>query len=230
MSYSIEQTAHEIVLKPVGAAKGTVIWLHGLGADGHDFVPIVAALALPATLALKFVFPHAPERPITLNGGYRMRGWYDIAGLTLDAKEDVAGIGESEQRVRDYIAREQAQGTAPEKIVLAGFSQGSAIAIHTALRYSQPLAGLIALSGYLLQKDALAIERSTANKYVPIFMAHGDYDDVVPPVLAQKSLDVLQRHGYQVEWHSYPIGHEVSPQEVADIAQWLRRVFTPGAD
>jgi phospholipase/carboxylesterase len=225
MSYSIEQTAHEIVLTPAGAARGTVIWLHGLGADGHDFVPIVSALALPASLMLKFVFPHAPERPITLNGGYRMRGWYDITGLNLDAKEDLVGIGESQQRVRDYIVREQARGMAADKIVLAGFSQGSAIAIHTALRYTQRLAGLIALSGYLLQKDTLALEGSAANKGIPLFMAHGDYDDVVPPVLAQMSLDVLQRHGYRVEWHAYPIAHEVSAQEVADIALWLGKVF-----
>jgi phospholipase/carboxylesterase len=225
MNYSIEQTAHEVVLVPAGQSRGTVIWMHGLGADGHDFVPIVSALQLPATLPLKFVFPHATERAVTVNGGYRMRAWYDITALTLDAKEDGAGIRESEQRVHDYIAREEAQGTQPEKIVLAGFSQGSAIAIHTALRYPRRLAGLIALSGYLLERDKLALHASAVNKDLPFFMAHGRSDTVVPPGLAEMSRNALQQQGYRIEWHVYPIAHEVSPEEVADIAAWLRKVF-----
>lgn len=224
MNYSIDQTANEIVLTPAARVRGTVIWLHGLGADGHDFVPIAAALELPTTLPLKFIFPHAPERPITLNGGYRMRAWYDISGLALDAKEDVAGISESEQRVRSYIDREGALGIAPENIVLAGFSQGSAIAIHTALRFPQRLAGLIALSGYLLQRDKLSLHGSAANKELPIFMAHGEYDDIVPLALADMSRNLIVQQGYGVGWHGYPMGHEVSPQEVADIAQWLGKV------
>ena len=225
MNYSIDQTATDIVLTPAARARGTVIWLHGLGADGHDFVPIASALELPTTLPLKFIFPHASERPITLNGGYRMRAWYDIAGLALDAKEDVAGISESEQRVHSYIDREGALGIPPENIVLAGFSQGSAIAIHTALRFPQRLAGLIALSGYLLQRDKLSLQGSAANKELPIFMAHGEYDDIVPRALADMSRNLIVQQGYRVEWHAYPIGHEVSPQEVADIAQWIGKVL-----
>ena len=225
MHYSIQQTADEVVLMPASAAVGTVIWMHGLGADGHDFVPIADALELPAATPLKFVFPHAAERAVTVNGGYRMRAWYDITALTLDAKEDAIGIRESEERIHGYIAREQALGIPSEKIVLAGFSQGSAIAIHTALRFPQRLAGLMALSGYLLERDKLAAQATDANRNVPFFMAHGRYDDVVPLALAELSRGILAAQGYRIEWHTYPIGHEVSQQEVEEIAPWLASVF-----
>jgi phospholipase/carboxylesterase len=204
----------------------SVIWLHGLGADGHDFAPIVPELRLPAGLPVRFVFPHAPVRPITLNGGYPMRGWYDIAELNfLNRKEDEAGIRASEAEVARLVRRENARGIPTRRIVLAGFSQGGAITLHAGLRYPERLAGLMALSTYLPLADKAEAERGSANADVPVFMAHGTADAIVPFMAGEVSRQRLEALGYGVEFRSYPMQHSVHPQEVADIAGWLRRVL-----
>lgn len=203
-------------------AAASVIWLHGLGADGWDFYPIVPELGLPAGLLVRFVFPHAPHRAVTLNGGMTMRAWYDIAALDLDARShDAAGIRASEALVRGFVEREIARGVAPGRIVLAGFSQGGALAIHAALRAPWRLAGAIALSCYLLLPDELEGTRSEAGAGLPFFMAHGTADPVVPYAAGELARDALRAAGYPVEWKSYPIPHGVSPQEIADVGGWL---------
>lgn len=208
---------HETAANP----RWSVIWLHGLGADGHDFAPIVPELVAPGWPALRFVFPHAPVRPVTVNGGMAMRAWYDIKGLDIASQEDEAGIRASIAAVRALIAREQARGVAPGRIVLAGFSQGGAIALAGGLRLDEPLAGIIALSTYLPLAGSLAAERSAANAAVPIFQAHGQADPVVPLALGSASRDALLALGYRVDWHVYPMGHAVCPQEIADLRAWL---------
>ena len=208
---------HETAANP----RWSVIWLHGLGADGHDFAPIVPELVAPGWPALRFVFPHAPVRPVTVNGGMAMRAWYDIKGLDIASQEDEAGIRASIAAVRALIAREQARGVAPGQIVLAGFSQGGAIALAGGLRLDEPLAGIIALSTYLPLAGSLAAERSAANAAVPIFQAHGQADPVVPLALGSASRDALLALGYRVDWHVYPMGHAVCPQEIADLRAWL---------
>jgi phospholipase/carboxylesterase len=202
-----------------------VIWLHGLGADGHDFEPIVPELVRPGERALRFVFPHAPVRPVTLNGGYPMRAWYDIMALERGAAQDEAGIRASQQTITTLIARENERGIATEHIVLAGFSQGGALALYAGTRYPQRLAGIMGLSCYLLQGARLVAERTAANQSTPVFMAHGSQDPVVAPVLGEEARRQLLAAGYAVEWHSYSMPHSVSPQEVADIGAWLRRVL-----
>ena len=198
----------------------TVILLHGLGADGHDFEPIVPELQLPESLPIRFVFPHAPERPVTINGGMRMRAWYDI--VTLDGSQpDVESIEASSALVRQLVAREIERGIPASRIVLAGFSQGGAIALHTALRYPERLAGVLALSTYLPLADRVPDERSEANLGLPIFMAHGTYDGMIRIDIAEYSSNQLAWFGYPVEWHTYPIQHAVNHQEIADIGQWL---------
>jgi phospholipase/carboxylesterase len=206
-----------------GAAEATVIWLHGLGADGHDFEPIVPELGLPPTLRLRFVFPHAPVQPVTINGGLAMRAWYDI---TNDGRQDAAGIRASQQRVEALIEREKSRGVAPARIVLAGFSQGGAIALHTGLRHPERLAGILALSTYLPLADTLAAEAHPANREVPIFMAHGTEDPLIPLARARASRDALRALGYQVEWHEYPMPHSVCAEEIAHIGAWLTRVLS----
>ena len=201
-----------------------VIWLHGLGADGHDFEPVVPELRLPASLAVRFVFPHAPVRPVTINNGMRMRAWYDILELG-GGKEDEAGIRASQQLLESLIARESARGVAPRRVVLAGFSQGGAIALQTALRYRERLAGTLALSTYLPLAAKLDAERSAAGREVPIFMAHGTHDPMISPDHARRSRDALVALGYPVEWREYPMPHSVCAQEIADIAAWLTRVL-----
>jgi phospholipase/carboxylesterase len=208
---------HETAANP----RWSVIWLHGLGADGHDFAPIVPELVAPGWPALRFVFPHAPVRPVTVNGGMAMRAWYDIKGLDIASQEDEAGIRASIAAVRALIAREQARGVAPGQIVLAGFSQGGAIALAGGLRLDESLAGIIALSTYLPLAGSLAAERSAANAAVPIFQAHGQADPVVPLALGSASRDALLALGYRVDWHVYPMGHAVCPQEIADLRAWL---------
>ena len=204
----------------------SVIWLHGLGADGHDFEPIVPELRLPASLPVRFLFPHAPVRPITLNGGYPMRGWYDIYDLNfLNRREDAAGILASEAEVGKLIRRENARGIATSRIVLAGFSQGGAITLHAGLRYPERLAGLLALSTYLPLADRLADERSEANRDTPLFMAHGSGDNVVPFQAGEVSFQRLAALGQPGEFHRYPMMHAVHPQEIADIGAWLGRVL-----
>jgi phospholipase/carboxylesterase len=204
----------------------SVIWLHGLGADGHDFEPVVPMLGLPPGLGVRFVFPHAPVRPVTLNGGMAMRAWYDIASLTASRDQDEAGIAASSELVHALVAREVQRGIPVERQVIAGFSQGAAMALHTGLRYPQRLAGIIALSGYLLLPDRLAAEGSAANREVPVFMAHGSHDPVVAFDYGHRSAQFLQQAGYPVEWHSYPIPHSVSPNELTDIGGFLAGCFS----
>lgn len=198
-----------------------VVWLHGLGADGNDFVPILPQLVQPEWPPLRFVFPHAPIRPITLNGGLPMRGWYDIAGFDLAAKQDEAGIRASIAEVETLLAREVARGVPPEHLVLAGFSQGGAIALAAGLRHARRLAGIVALSTYLPVADQTGAERSAANARTPIFMGHGAFDPVVPQPLGERSRDRLREWAYAVHWHSYPMAHQVCPPEIADLADWL---------
>jgi phospholipase/carboxylesterase len=196
-----------------------VIWLHGLGADGHDFEPIVPELGL--RIPVRFVFPHAPVRPVTVNGGMPMRAWYDILGWGHHVREDAAGMGASAAAVTRLIDREVERGIAADHVVLAGFSQGGAIALHTALREPRPLAGVLALSTYLPLADTLEAERSVANSGVPIFMAHGTDDGVLPLSLAETSRRRLEGLGYGVDWHVYPMAHSVSMEEIRAIGAWL---------
>jgi phospholipase/carboxylesterase len=202
-----------------------VIWLHGLGADGNDFVPIVQELPLEGCPPVRFIFPHANVIPVTVNNGYKMRAWYDIMGADLVRREDEAGLRASEAAVAELIDAQVARGIAPERIVLAGFSQGCAMTLQTGLRYPQRLAGLMCLSGYLPLAGMLAAERSEANRDVPVFMAHGSSDGVVPIARAIASRDALQALGYAVDWHAYPMPHSVCPQEIGDIAAWMQRVL-----
>ena len=202
-----------------------VIWLHGLGADGHDFEPIVPQLLRPEWPALRFVFPHAPVTPITLNGGLPMRAWYDIAGFDLAQRQDEAGIRASITSVESLIAREMERGVPIANIVLIGFSQGGAIALAAGLRHASTLAAIVALSSYLPIAEVTAGERHAANTATPIFMGHGAFDPVVPRYLGERSRDRLRDWGYQVDWHSYPMAHQVCPQEIADLADFLGHCF-----
>ena len=201
------------------APRLAVLWLHGLGADGHDFEPIVPELRL--RLPVRFVFPHAPVRPVTINGGMQMRAWYDILGFDRRAKEDSAGIRASAAAVTELVDREIERGMPAERIVLAGFSQGGAIALHTALRDPRPLAGVLALSTYLPLAATLASERSAANASIPLFMAHGTDDPVLSFELAETSRLALEALGYDVDWHAYPMEHSVCMDEVRAIGAWL---------
>jgi phospholipase/carboxylesterase len=201
--------------------QGSVIWLHGLGADGHDFEPIVPELRLPEELALRFVFPHAPMRPVTINGGIKMRAWFDILSLDRDGLADEAGVRESTATLEALIQREIERGIDASNIVIAGFSQGGAIAMHAALRSKQKLAGLMALSTYL----PLASELGDDIVKLPIFMAHGTFDPVLPMALGRESADLLLAKGLDVEWHDYPMAHAVCAEEIEDIRRWLLTVF-----
>lgn len=202
-----------------------VIWLHGLGADGHDFAGLVPELDLSGCPPIRFIFPHAPSMPVTVNGGYVMPAWYDIRGADLLSRQDDAGIRTSEQAIHALIAREIARGIAAEHIVLAGFSQGSAMALHTGLRYPHTLAGIVALSGYLPLAETFAAERAAANARTPVFMAHGSQDPVVLPVRGEASRDLLTGLDYDVQWHSYPMPHSVHPREIIDISAFLTDVL-----
>ena len=203
----------------------SVIWLHGLGADGNDFAPIVPELRLPASLPVRFVFPHAPVQPVTINGGMAMRSWYDILVPNLVRIEDEKGIRLSEQAVRALIDREISRGIPAERIVLAGFSQGCAMTLHTGLRTPYKLAGLMGLSGYLPLLDLADKDLHPANVKTPVFMAHGTYDPVVTIDRAEASLKKMTELGFAVEWHTYPMPHSVCPEEVSDIAAFLRKVL-----
>jgi phospholipase/carboxylesterase len=202
----------------------TVIWMHGLGADGWDFVPIVRELPLPEELALRFIFPHAPVRRVTINGGMEMRAWYDIAMSDIARLPDERGIRDSQKQVEELIARERTRGIPSNRVVLAGFSQGGAIALQTGLRYSEPLAGIAALSTYLTLEESLPTEAAAANKAVPILMAHGTQDEIIPLRLAEASRSALQARGYEVEWHTWPMPHSVCAEEVEALASFLMRV------
>ena len=218
----IIESTESVQLEPAAPANAAVIWLHGLGADGGDFVPLVPQLRLPAAISARFIFPHAPLRPVTINGGMRMRAWYDIVSLTRGDQQDEAGIRDSAAIVQALIEREAAAGLPHSRIVLAGFSQGGAIALHAGLRQDEPLAGILALSTYLPLHQRIAAELSTAGRATPILMCHGLYDNVLPLALGSGSRDSLRQLGCQVEWRDYPMQHEVCAEEVGDISAWLR--------
>lgn len=224
MTTTLETIELETAKNPTAA----VIWMHGLGADGNDFVPIVNELDLAGAPGIRFVFPHAPTRPVTINNGYMMRAWYDISFGDLEGKTrraDEKGLRESQAQIGELIAREQSRGISASKIVLAGFSQGGAIALQTGLRHPETLAGVMALSTYLPLADSFAAEASAANRATPVFMAHGTHDPVVPYSMGNQSRQFLQQAGYAVEWHEYPMQHSVCLEEVADIGRWLVAVL-----
>ncbi len=207
-------------------AQASVIWLHGLGANGHDFEPIVPSLGLPEDAPVRFVFPHAPSQPVTLNAGMTMPAWYDVYGLTAGTPQDEQGLDEAATWITALIDREAQRGVPANRLVLAGFSQGGALALHTGLRYTEGLAGIMGLSTYLPLKDHLAQARAVANRQTPIFLAHGHHDAVLSYGLGTASRDALQALGYSVEWHDYAMEHQVCPAEIAAIGVWLTRVLT----
>jgi len=207
--------------------RNSVIWLHGLGANGYDFLPIVDELE-PASLApTRFVFPHAAEQAVTLNGGHVMPSWYDIIGLDAAAAEDEVGLRTSMQYLDNLIAREIERGIAPQHIVLAGFSQGGNVALNCALRYPERLAGALILSSYLGLRQQLSAQANSANRSLPIFMAHGLQDDIVPLPFAQIARGTLDSLDYAIDWHSYPMAHSVCSEEINDIRRWLKDVLKP---
>jgi phospholipase/carboxylesterase len=219
----------EIESPPGTPATAAVIWLHGLGADGNDFAGLVPELDLDGCPPIRFVFPHAPSIPVTLNGGYVMPAWYDILGLNLVDRQDATGIQKSERAITALIEHEVARGIPYERIVLAGFSQGCAMALHTGLRLPHRLAGIMALSGYLPLADRFATERMQANAQTPVFMAHGTQDPVVVLARGENSRDALAAMGHPVQWHTYPMQHAVHPREIADIAAFLKQVLGASA-
>jgi phospholipase/carboxylesterase len=214
--------AIEIETKP--KPSHAVIWLHGLGADGNDFVPVVKEMKLPP-LGIRFVFPHAPMRPVTINGGFVMRAWYDIAYQELAFKEDERGLRDSQKLIEGLIARENARGIPSGRIVLAGFSQGGVMTLQVGLRQPKRLAGLMALSAYLPMSPMVEVERNAASNALPIFMGHGISDNIVPLALGKMSRDSLIKLGYEVEWRQYTMPHSVCAEELADIGAWLKRVL-----
>lgn len=206
----------------------SVIWMHGLGADGNDFVPVVNELDLSGAPAIRFVFPHAPMRAVTINNGYVMRAWYDISPDDLagnSRRADERGVRESQAQIEALIGRETARGIAPDQVILAGFSQGGAIALQTGLRHTERLAGIMALSTYLPLADSFPGEAAPANRFTPIFMAHGTFDPVVPYAMGAGSMTYLTSLGYSLEWHQYPMQHSVCLEEIQDIGAWLRNVL-----
>ena len=211
-----------IETNPVSEIKATVIWLHGLGDSGHGFAPIVPELRLPDALGVRFVFPHAPERPVTINGGMRMRAWYDIKSMDFDKRADLAGVRESAQQVEQLIEAEISNGVPAEKIILAGFSQGGVIALHLGPRFSQSLGGIMGLSTYMCQPELLANEAHPANQQTPLFMAHGEMDDVVPIAMGKAAYDTLTANQYNVSWQSYRMKHNLNMDEINAISQWLQ--------
>ena len=217
-----------IEIETAASPGASIIWMHGLGADGHDFVDVVPELGLPARPGVRFVFPHAPMRPVTINGGYVMRAWYDIRDDDGVRREDPAGVRASQRAIEALIAREKERGVPAAAIVLAGFSQGGAMALHTALRHTERLAGVMALSCSLPLADTLAAEAAPANRDVSIFMAHGTHDPMIPMARALRAREVLTGLGYRLEWHEYPMPHSVCVEEIAHIGAWLAKVL--GAD
>ena len=214
-----------IEIETAPSPSASIIWMHGLGADGHDFVDIVPELHLPARPGVRFVFPHAPMRPVTINGGYVMRAWYDIRDADGVRREDPAGVRASQKSIEALIQREKERGVLPGSIVIAGFSQGGAMALQTSLRYGERLAGVMALSCSLPLADTLAAEGAPANRDVPIFMAHGTHDPMIPMARAVRARETLVGLGYRVEWHEYRMPHSVSPEEIRDISAWLATVL-----
>jgi len=220
----LETVEHQTGAQP----RWSVIWLHGLGADGNDFAPIVPQLLRPHWPALRFVFPHAPVRPVTINGGMRMRAWYDIRNLALDQRADEPGVRASIAEVEALIAREQTRAVPPERVILAGFSQGGAIVLAAALRREQAVAGVMALSTYLPLAAQTPAEATVAGRATPVFMAHGSFDPVVVHDLGARSRDALIALGVAVDWHVYPMQHAVCADELHDIGQWLDQRFGHG--
>ena len=214
-----------VIIKPVAVHRASIIWLHGLGADGHDFEPIVPELNIPDVLGVKFIFPHAPVRPVTINGGMSMRAWYDVRNIDLRKQEDPASIYESADLLKNLVDMEISAGIPAEKILLAGFSQGGAMALHTGLRYPSKLAGVVALSAYLPLRDKFANEASTAGKSTPIMMCHGQFDPVIPEISGNESCRFLQEMGYSVIWHNYPMPHSVCIEEIQEIGKWLCKIL-----
>jgi len=221
----MQEILESIIIEPKGVPEAAVIWLHGLGADGYDFEPIVPELGLPDDAAIKFIFPHAPKIPVTVNDGYVMRAWYDIAATDLGEQQDVEGIKRSQQQINSLIEAEITQGIPADKIVLAGFSQGGAIILQAGLRFPQRLAGIMVLSSYVPLAETLAEEKHSTNQGVPIFYAHGEDDDIIPISFAKQSRDLLLAQGYKVEWNSYAMPHSVVPDEIDAIGVWLQKIL-----
>ncbi|WP_026376565.1 alpha/beta hydrolase [Aestuariibacter salexigens] len=221
----MSETLPYVEVNPSGSPKACVIWLHGLGDSGNGFAPIVPELGLPDDAQIRFVFPHAPIRPVTINGGMAMRAWYDIKSLDFGSRADVEGVVESTAQVEALLEQEIANGIPPERIVLAGFSQGGVIALHMATRIQHKLAGVLALSTYMCEPDKLASEANDVNKATPIMMAHGQQDEVVPMFLGHAAYATLQSNGYPVTWHEYTMQHNVCMQELKDISNWLQSVL-----
>lgn len=213
-----------IEINPQTPASASVILLHGLGADGNDFAPMVPELGLPDSMAVRFIFPNAPSIPVTINGGYVMPAWYDITAIDIDRTIDNAQLIESAERIRELIDREIDRGIAADRIVLAGFSQGGAVSYQVALTYMQPLAGLLCLSSYFATRDT--ITPNSANRHIPILICHGSADPMVPELMGRQAQQQLLSMGYQAEFKSYPMEHAVCPQEIADISRWLQRVLS----
>ena len=214
-----------ITLDPPSSATACVLWMHGLGADGNDFVPVVPELGLPRNHSVRFVFPNAPSMPVTINGGYVMPAWYDIASAEIDKRADEAGVRKSQAAITELIADQRAKGIASERIVLAGFSQGGVIALQTGLRHSEKLGGIMALSTYLACVESVGTEASPANRDIPMFMAHGSMDPVIPVTLAKLSKARLETHGYKIEWHEYGMPHSVCAEEIEAIGAFLTRAL-----
>ncbi len=228
----MEQLLETIEIETGSNPAASVIWLHGLGADGSDFVPVVQELGLSQAPPIRFVFPHAPMRPVTINNGYVMRAWYDVSYGDLEGKSrqaDEQGVRASQTAIGELIEREADRGISNENIVLAGFSQGGAIALQTGLRYPRPLAGVLALSTYLPLAESFAQEAAPTNAKTPVFMAHGAQDPVVPYAMGSKSKELLGKMGYSVEWHEYAMQHSVCLEEIQDIGAWLKRVLAARA-
>ncbi len=211
-----------VEVNPSQSAKAVVIWLHGLGDSGNGFAPIVPELKLPDELAVRFIFPHAPVRPVTINNGMEMRAWYDIKSMDFNQRADRQGVEESAALVEALIEQEMACGISADKIVVAGFSQGGVIALHLGTRYSQTLAGIMSLSSYMCEPETLPNERHNANQNTPIFVAHGTHDDVVPMAMGNTAFDTLKANGYPVSWQTYPMQHNVCMQELESISTWLQ--------
>lgn len=221
----MSQILQAVILEPKVPATCSVIWLHGLGADGNDFVDLVPQLKMPENVGIRFIFPHAPVRPVTLNAGYKMPAWFDIIELNFPGKQDEIGIRAAEQQLVQLIAKEEQAGIVAEKIVLAGFSQGGALALHTGLRYPKKLAGLLGLSTFLPMHTFLTTEKNSANQHTPILLAHGIQDHVLPIEFGEITRQLLQQEGYSVAWHAYQMQHQVCWQEINDISEWLKNVL-----
>lgn len=219
----VKNTLPCVEINPPQPPKASVIWMHGLGADGYDFAPVIPELNLPHDFPIRFVFPHAPLRSVTINAGYTMRAWYDIVGTDFNAREDEAGVKDSQTKINQLIAKEESLGIPSQNIILAGFSQGGAMALYCGLCYPEPLGGIIALSTYLPLSHKFMQEANAVNKNTAIFMAHGTDDPILPLAWGQTSADFLKNQGYPLEFHSYPMPHSVCNEEIKAIGLWLRR-------